>query len=1718
MSFDIYGPASFKDITVGYVDPDEGYITGVSICDANRYSSLNPGTIFILETRDGVRYLNINEVNELTPDDILPKETAASQSCKGIRGLRPEIDNELKPTRIEIIGGSGTGAIANPIIGNDGSILHVDGLVGGFGYKYPPQVKVIDDSLQGSGAVLRSVLGELPKTEIVFDQEDDFEIYDLSRCEVDPAGYGDRTNPDGAVLGPWDPNLYANLKDDPIKREIIKYQEFLQKEKKPWWTTRLETPLKVTFGDRTNRVVHAVSHLAWSDTNLGDGPPSAEQIKLMYNYRWGRVASEKEINDWLSTRLSGKEIYRSILEHSAKIAGYIPKEKDFGDSFMNRYAISPVPPSNVPGSDFAGRVCTFEWEEDFPFSGEYVFRGMADNQAILYLDNEPLIQTSNFKGGPTDTLKKTVESGVHKIKIDLLNHVIKEKIRIKKTPPQPQNRAEELLISYRGMSEGSGIVLLSPTEVGIDDDIKPSFDKNVSFKILSSTVNARFSSDGKKILYNGSGKITIEMKYDDKQFFAGLAVTDIEVGGKVWARKFSLISDEDDVDPFEKFYDRRGKVVQTIDVVGVTATEQSPTQQPSQPSIGNEKFGNVFNTIDYIKKADRKLWRTNVFSKGGFLNEYGVCPFDTVNALDDNPYAGHHDIVWNDVEFPVTGNYNIEIDVDDACNLYFDNFIDEQKSIRKLGFVPNTNTATGKSTETLFFKKGKYRIFADLYQRPGGRFSFDPTSGTKGGKLIPRFRRDANGQIIMFVDGSGSGEIDFSLKVNDQPGGSSGLALASVKIGNLELKRTSGYSTSGQKRFQTGEDYSKLKRRETISGSGVFEGGISYPVQIIGASARSGQTLRDNVIRFDDNVDNGFDTNAELFIIRVRNEQAAPVKGNNPMALAVNITVSDFEREIISAKSWNINPMGAAFTIDAPDPPIPQEPIPEGEGRCPKNPIWTTRFPGASESWYPVTLLKKLTPEDPNDRSPVKQWSRFMNRFALSPLPPLDTPNSDGGGGVTYRTSWNFEAPYRGFYALKGAVDKGGRILIDNKEIMSGGLDKSQNGLGNFSNPSPKFKKFFLPEGNHTITVEVQNDDQTKYKTIVKKIFSTQDFQFPLKKKTLADAPAGGIFLKEGGRYIYLAGGNDIIETDFVLDYIDKPNFAGLAIENIIIQTEKGDLYFDRDNSKRIGSVKLTGTFKSGNRYAVQLNGRVAGSADPTIVDTGPQPEARQQRINLFDAEGLDVNASFTAIASRQLSPPREITETSEITNKDGVVYDGPPIFHYKDKRWSTFMNKNSISPFIPPLDSPNSAIDDTREYVFNNVKFPDSGQYTVRLQADNLAEVFINDVPVASAVYDRGTPIPSYVNLTAGTYTVRVVMPSTPNLTDIFYSNPIGFALRIDIPAQVSLGSRSWVKNPIGISAILVPPPCPKIVEGKGVVTDIIIDDPGNGFPNTIPTPPSDDTPVYPVTLKLKAIVPTSPGINYSPGDPVLVNGEPLLIDNVPVTPNLGSFGEVIDIPIPDSPIVSDDLNDPDGDVVVDGPTDPGGDVVVDGPTDPGKTPADDALRRPKGRGKRYTDLASGLRDISGVTDLRKLDTIIERTEPAPNINAPIGFTEFPDISIPSLTGVGFRGRPVFETIRVPDNILPDENIIQVTDLVGLKQTGYVNGKPYYGSTFFKDGVRYAGIYETLGVLVQVYSTLEESIEAEVLTRPSAIQRQGTDRSSNDPRLDIPNTPDNLI
>ena len=94
----------------------------------------------------------------------------------------------------------------------------------------------------------------------------------------------------------------------------------------------------------------------------------------------------------------------------------------------------------------------------------------------------------------------------------------------------------------------------------------------------------------------------------------------------------------------------------------------------------------------------------------------------------------------------------------------------------------------------------------------------------------------------------------------------------------------------------------------------------------------------------------------------------------------------------------------------------------------------------------------------------------------------------------------------------------------------------------------------------------------------------------------------------------------------------------------------------------------------------------------------------------------------------------------------------------------------------------------------------------------------------------------------------------------------------------------------------------------------------------------------------------------------------------------------------------------------------------------------------------------------------------------------------------------------------------IDDENVIQITDLAGLKQTGYIQGRAYYGEVYYENGIPFAGRYKTAGTPIQVYATLQESIDGEVTTRPSAIQRSGTDVNSNDPRLNIPGTPDNLV
>tara|TARA_R100000081_G_scaffold89621_1_gene62857 strand:- start:982 stop:2493 length:1512 start_codon:yes stop_codon:yes gene_type:complete len=380
---------------------------------------------------------------------------------------------------------------------------------------------------------------------------------------------------------------------------------------------------------------------------------------------------------------------------------------------------------------------------------------------------------------------------------------------------------------------------------------------------------------------------------------------------------------------------------------------------------------------------------------------------------------------------------------------------------------------------------------------------------------------------------------------------------------------------------------------------------------------------------------------------------------------------------------------------------------------------------------------------------------------------------------------------------------------------------------------------------------------------------------------------------------------------------------------------------------------------------------------------------------------------------------------------KKGVTYAGPTeLSSYR---------KGFLSPFFQEINEPTEEIQGkTWVMRWENVDFPVDGRYNIKTEADDKAEIFIDGVKIQTALFRRKTfagdpKTYSEFTTTKGKKTVEIRLSNIRIPNTSFQQNPTVVDMNITTDLNISTGrSRPWTTNPIGISAILIPPPCPLKIVGKGKVCQVVVDDPGNGFPKPPDSGTGDST--YPVTLALEDVEVVDTGINYNCGVDQLVI-EPS--NGVKLTYECDTFGRIT-----------------------------------------------------------------------------KVNVLPE----TPGTSAGRGFTRQPEIRMITDTGVNFQAVPRFTVVRDPvdPDILP-EQIIQVTDLVGLKQTGYINGRPYYGQVFYKEGVRYAGVYETPGQLIQVYDTLKESIDAEVTTPPSAILRQGTDISSNDPRLNIPGTTDSL-
>ncbi len=1136
----MFGPLKLSGIKVGWIDPDLGYVHGHSIQEANDEARKNPGTTFIFIDGDHtIRYLNINEVNKLKSEDSV----SSTGECGGVNQ-----NVVCGPPRIQIYGGGGIGASGNAVVGTDGAILAVDVVRGGHGYQFPPEVSARDDCDYGSGTVFDVELGEVVDQWQYYDLEEDYEETTISDSST---SYGTKWGPNGENLGEWVPDITVSLEQDPINNEILEYQDILRDVTDPnhWFNTRKNKPNRITAADQ----------------------------KIIASYNKVTDACFKKIH------------------YDAGHPRVIP-DGGWG-TWMNKFAISPKPASNAPGTDYAGILFTFEWDQLFPLSGEYKIRGACDNRAKLYLDNEYAYTLGVYTGAQLEPPHKiNVDEGVHNIRVELLN----------------------IPITYKYIDiEGSGggcptneITFNVSTSAHFGNGIKiPELDIDFSKSIGGQQIKEKIT---KKCIYDHNYDVILSSPETKR----GIRLR--TVGDRVLQMEEAKDMDWQDLvisASCGKFHSINGNKCK-FSIEKPTPPKREVVRDDREVGIQSIK---VFDTVDWINKANRKLWRTIVHDRGGFLNERGICPFDTGKKLDDNPYAGKHRIEWDNVKFPADGDYRIRIAVDDNVQLY----IGDQVSIRKEGFVnkldngwPDNskpgNHSTGVLDEPYFIKKGTYKIIADLEQIPGGVFGFGggevTTQGGPSSSNISYNGLNSKNKPIRVTDGG------KKIKLRDSSGSDT----------NATFQITSGNGTfapDGKSLNGTGEITLKLvwDDKRNVAGRAVQSIHISGKTWSVSSKEKGSQTHTVNIA------------------------PTSSIKGLNPMALAIDIQTSVVVKEIQLPKSWCENPMGIALAIDAPEPSIPQEIPPPQEGRCPPNPIWSTRFPNAEEKWYPVSGKGHSGENIKANMGHI--WSKFMTRYALSPIPPLDTPGS-AVQGVTHSNTWPLDIPYDGYYAVKGVGDNKGRVLIDEKEVHK---------LEHFMKENPKASKFFLTKGNHDITVEIWNGIQKKAFTINEKVFGTIDWQAPYIGGVGELCPTTEITFKIGTGSMF-GNGIEIKELDI---NVAKP-FTPSHIDGVH-QGQKGQL-----------NETLTRTLEYGKDYDV-----IVTSKDKKRTQTGKKTTIKyiglneandsirvtgnDKRIELKDSKGSDTNVSFTIDSGKAKfsSDGKSIEGTGKV--KISLKYDDNP-------------------------------------------------------------------------------------------------------------------------------------------------------------------------------------------------------------------------------------------------------------------------------------------------------------------------------------------------------------------------------------------------------------------------------------------------------------------------
>ena len=1482
-------------------------------------------------------------------------------------------------------------------------------------------------------------------------------------------------------------------------------------------------------------------------------------------------------------------------------------------TFLRSHAVFPVHDSSMNDVEKKGI-----WHINITTPGNYTIEAQSDDTASIDWDSNLVGDTQWIEQRPKTFTIANVPAGIHKLGATVKNN----------------GRYGDKWYNNPG---GVAWILKDPSGTVVATSLSPFNDSNLTNNLGKGGKNYQ-----QKGIISKKGNFKNGRKY--RVTFDRLPYTKDPKIGDTGDVTIQPETNDQKMDFFDKGI-RKGNTLEIITPQNATFAARNAYQLSEADTRVVYPEGivptqqSIFNTLQYIDKADRRLWKTK--NSSGLLGKFGVAPFDTNLSLPNMPYGGEHKIIWSNITFPVTTNYDIDVHVDDEVRIQ----IGDQVDFTKLGFSKrgDPTTVTGTTTHTFYIKAGTYTITSTLYQWNGsGRWyktnpmgvAIDiktkvayktvpdpkswnerpmavalsikaPTPPPPAPVLPPELEEGECPQSpIWHTRMKPEGAPWYPVKFGYWHKWTNKYAISPIPPLNSAGTDGTGNSEGWEQSWVINAPY---------EGDYTFKGTVDNFGQIFVNGNLVAERNDDPNIAFRDEE---YKRSSLDVVVKPQNrDEPWPTENKFYMPEGENIITAKiqnfknyetrkkyFTEKIFSTKDWqsaapvksnrNNKPEGIMFTktgskyyltaygndiVDAdlgyvwdalqgasPPPPPAREQV--------KFMVYTSggdnaglkfKFTAADGSHSFEVKADDFVDNGPAveinvNLKPNITYNVLSSRRSGTTEQGLLKPDTFGRRG-TERDSGTSSSI---FCDKVGSADDDDDLQIQCKSgvfTAGGGISSGSSKhdsfaitykLGTGSGASPNY----TPPSVTKITVQTEKDplvfEVPKTDAIPSSVTGSQKawvpvssspYVYPSDNDPLRDQWHTGewtINITTPGNYTLEARADDRCKASWdgnTLFGTTKSRTVTVANVSVgihklsasvwnkgkygktwksnpgalkwILRDPSGtevansrdpfagsnpadNLGKGGDEWKVSGTIKKRGSWKAGKTYEVTFvkgyGRRPDGSAiinipDPTILESGWTTEEKVEIKPNPKMSFADPWDYLQAISVYQMSSAVGVEQLIVDNTRNGVTYKGPALYNFRHKSYGDWMNENAISPDYPKIGG-----GETINYVWSNVNFPVTGEYEFRFANDAHGSLYLDgqtvidgdfDTIAGVSARDRSNWDPGLtrkMEVTKGKHTIAVAPKGRLGRTDV---NADGLFRKLS--EDYFRGTQAWNNNPsgmaVGITRLVEDVPEPGTPEaaaskGKSWYQNPI------GLCGIIIPPPCKQ--IKCGKGRLKDPIVDDPGCGFLPPPTQIV-----ITDPPPLPPPVDATSYNVHLELTDVEIDDPGINYNPGDP-------PGGDppdtpIVVDPPTS-------------------GISLTCTFTPYGGISDI----TILDPGD---------GVTSTVRIEIPSKTGVNFRATPVLKLTRDPIDVPDPEKLVQVTDLVGLKQTGYIEGRAYYGSVYYKEGIPYAGITETAGKAIQVYTTLQESIDAQRTTPPSAIQRQGTDVTSNDPRLNIPGTPDNL-